>query len=112
MSGDGLAKKILSSALMNMMSPGRGESTGPCHYPQLTVKGAKTLVCLGTWASQGCLRGSRDGLIVRLPGLRVAAEVAASQRPTRGREGHRVAPAAPPAGRSGSAGRASEPTTK
>ena len=42
------------------------------------LKGAKTLVCLGTSALQGSLRGSRDGLVVRLPGLRVAAEVAAS----------------------------------
>jgi hypothetical protein len=66
----------------------KNKNTVCCTPPSTTsacLKGAKTLVCLGTWASQGCLRGSRDGLIVRLPGLRVAAEVAASQRPTRGR---------------------------
>ena len=73
---------IASSWVSAASHPTRASARGP----DFGLKGAKTLVCLGTSASQLPLRGSRDGLVGRLPALRVAAEVAASQRPTRRRQ--------------------------
>jgi hypothetical protein len=52
----------------------------------VALKGAKTLIrrAAPAWPA---LRGSCDGLVVRLPGVRCAAEVAASQPARRG-QGH------------------------
>jgi hypothetical protein len=51
--------------------------------PLMAVRVPKPWSALERRRRRGSLRGSCDGLVVRLPGLRVAAEVAASQRPPR-----------------------------